>query len=48
MKETMAEYLPTHKQKPIDGYKRFYTYIKAGIEVIPIFIYALGIKTAHS
>ena len=48
MKETSAEYLPIYKQKPIDGYQRFHTYIKAGNEMIPVFIYTLGIETARS
>lgn len=41
MKETSAEYLPIYKQKPIDGYQRFHTYIKAGIEMNPAFIYSM-------
>ena len=47
-KLTQAVYLPIHKQKPIDGDQRFHTYIKAGIEMIPVFMYTLGIETARS
>ena len=41
-KLTQAEYLPTHKLKLFDRHKRFHTYIKAGIEMIPAFIYSMA------
>ena len=40
-KLTQAEYLPSHKQKLFDGQRRARICKKAGIEMIPAFIYSL-------
>ena len=47
MKETQAVHLPTYKLKSFHGQRRPRICKKAGIEMIPAFIYALGIETVN-
>ena len=45
-KLTQAEYLPSHKQKLFDGQRRARICKKAGIEMIPAFIYSMDCNEA--